>query len=164
MHVTAARSSADLSKPSQTLWGVCRVYNDSVKPDCDLPFNATPDCYTGFGEFMITSRECALSYSRHFNITDAKPLVAVAAAVNEIRSMCDAITTKVLPRSAVLHAPACIARQSLYSWDIFQIEQTCPFTCGKRMLKLGMPCSNRLLCFELPFAVISTATGPTGFL
>ena len=57
---------------------------------------------------MITSKECALSYSRLFNISDATPLVAVAAAVNEIRSMCDAITTEVLTRSALLHAPACI--------------------------------------------------------
>ena len=56
---------------------------------------------------MITSRKCALSYSRLFNITDATPLVSVAAAVNDIRSMCDAITEEVLPRlHSSMHLPA----------------------------------------------------------
>ena len=88
-------------------------------PDCDPPFNATPDCYSSVDHTVITSQECALSYSRLFNISDATPLVSVAAAVNKIRSMCDAITTEVLLPSPVLHAPACAASRVLYYHDNF---------------------------------------------
>ena len=87
----------------------CRIYNAAVLPDCDPPFKATPDCYTVVCHNIITSQECALSYSCLFNISDASPLVSVAAAVNKIQSMCDAITTEVQPRPVVLHAPACTA-------------------------------------------------------
>ena len=86
-----------LTRAPEERFGVCRIYNYSLTPNCKPPFNATPDCYTGIGEYMITSRECALSYSRLFNISDASPLLSISAAVNEIQSMCDAITTEVLP-------------------------------------------------------------------
>ena len=75
---------------------------------------------------MITSQDCALSYSRLFNITDATPLVAVAVAVNGIQSMCDAITTEVPPCSTMFHAPSCTARQGTYCHDIFHIRPIHP--------------------------------------
>ena len=150
---------------------VCRIYNNAVKPDCDPPFNATPDCYTGFGEFMITSPECALSYSRLFNITDATPLVAVAAAVNEIQSMCDAITTEVLASSAVLHALDRTARQGTYCHDIFHIRPIHPtknrmpvctclfqqiFHAMESLFHSFVTCCNSCVPLDLPFTLPAT--------
>eukprot|EP00892_Ulva_mutabilis_P004493 jgi/Ulvmu1/2415/UM133_0016.1 len=66
----------------------------SVKLACDPPFGVEPDCFTEFGHYIVTSPACAAAYATMFNVTDATPLISVAANVNNIQDACAGVTNE----------------------------------------------------------------------
>eukprot|EP00892_Ulva_mutabilis_P004495 jgi/Ulvmu1/2417/UM133_0018.1 len=61
---------------------------------CNPPFDLNPDCFTGFGHYIVTSSACATAYARMWNVTDPTPLVSVSANVNAIQDACSDVTNE----------------------------------------------------------------------
>eukprot|EP00892_Ulva_mutabilis_P003920 jgi/Ulvmu1/18/UM001_0019.1 len=61
---------------------------------CAPPFGLNPDCFSGIGHYIVTSTDCATAAARMWTVTDATPLVSIAANVKNIQDACAAVTTE----------------------------------------------------------------------